>query len=423
MASMKSSIWRIACIIVDLSSLAIFSAAWVASIVLSGFSLSNSNVFAAWTYFPLLWPHLLAATLGLLVSLRFVNAGNYVTALVTIVLYVVAFFSDLYAAVCYTRTFWLCNIKGASQLDFPVGQHICHSENALLIILTWGVAILLWVLTWFGIPSHGFDFNKAGKSGSSKPLFGNKFTAPLGMLLFVGLAGLVIVLGLYIENAITSAISVSGGHTYASWAYINIFLLEISGLVLSLMLFLRYGSNWATAAAAIVIWCVSVFAAYYVGYLYWKVGWMCWVSKTSVLTGLELVMCTQESGYFIAIWILSTAFGLVTIGGSLGHIWDFFSAGRSGSIDLRSHDRKEDEYVENMGIDSEDAGGAGMSEYNDGKQFPVTSPMPNTHGYKQVLKEAPVVQAAQNGWNHAVNNIRSPSTRTHASPYARYKQS
>lgn len=318
----------------DVLSMILFTGVWVATMVTSGFSLAGTQTFAGWTYFPMFWPHLAASTLGLLMFLRY--GANFVTAVTTVLLWMVAWVADLYGAIVYWYMFWLCNVGPKNQLS-GLGRDICDSEDALLISMM-VLGTLLWVISWAGAIAHGFDLFPAGKSGSSKP--GREISAAI---LWIGLSNVLTVLvffGLWLANWITTSISVGGGQTYGVWTYANIFLIQLPASVLGIMMFLRYGSNWFTAAASIVLWAISFFAALYGAGLYWRLGWFCKVASVSTLSGNQLVICTQEESYLIALWVLTTALWVFSIIATIAHAYDFFAAGRSSSVRVKISSRK-----------------------------------------------------------------------------------
>lgn len=324
----RSPIWRYVIGGTSLLSLILFAGIWVANLVTTGFSLAGTQTFAGWTYFPLFWPHLAAATLGAMVFLRY--GSNYATALAVVVLWLVAVVCDVFVAVVYWRLFWLCNIGGKGQLT-GVALQICNSENALLISMMVFATVMM-VIAFVAAVGHGLDFRNAGKAGSAVP--GRGLSAELILVGAACILSFLALMSLWIINFITSADSIGGGHTYAVWAYIDILLVQISASVVGIMMFLRYGANFVTAAAAVILWAVAFFAAFYCGAVYWRVGWMCFVSTGSTLTGNELVMCNAEGNYLIAVWVLVTILFLCSVVAPLAHAADYFSAARSGSVKI-----------------------------------------------------------------------------------------
>jgi len=328
-ALFRSPISRLIAGAVDVMSTILFMAVWVATLVTSGFSLTGTQTFAGWTYFPMFWPHLIAATLGVLMILRY--GANFATASLTVLLWMVALVADAYGAVAYWRLFWLCDIGNKSQLT-GVARGICDSENALLICMM-VVGTVLLALSVCGIGGHGFDLFQAGRSGSASP--GRTISAPL---LWVGLANMFTLLafsGLWLANWISTSTSVGGGQTYAVWTYANIFLIQLSASVLGSMMFVRYGANWVTAAVSIVLWSTSFFAALYGTALYWRIGWFCKVASVSSLSGNQLTICTQETSYLIALWVLASILWILSIIAPIAHAYDFFAAGRHGSVRVK----------------------------------------------------------------------------------------
>lgn len=343
----RSPIARIVAGGADILSLVLFAAVWVATLVTSGFSLAGTQTYAGWTYFPVMWPHLAAATLGFLLFLRY--GANYATALAVALLWTVAFISDIFGAVVYWKLFWLCNIGPKSELS-GVALGICDDENPLLISMM-VLATVLWFISIAGALAHFFDFFQAGRGGSVVP--GRQLSGALFVIAATNIVSFLVFLALWITNWITTAISVGGGQTYAVWTHANILLVQISATVVGIMLFLRYGANWITAAAAIILWIVAFFSAFYVAALYWRLGWMCKVSTASTLSGNDLVICTQEEPYLIALWVLVSIQWFMAIMAPVAHAFDLFRAGRYGSVKIRLGGSKSDT-VDGAGVSPEE---------------------------------------------------------------------
>lgn len=329
-ALFRSPISRILIGGTSIFSLVLFAAVWIATLATSGFSLAGDHTFAGWTYFPLFWPHLAAATLGILLFLRY--GANYATATTVVIVWLVALISNTYGTVLYWRLGWLCNITGKDKLTDPIDLEICNSENALLISL-WVLSTVLWIISIIAPIAHGFDYFQAGRSGSAAP--GRNITAELIMLGGAAILTLLVFAGLWIAALITSSVSVAGGsssQTYGVWTHSNIFLVQLSSAVLGLMVFLRYGANYVTGIASIILWAVSFFAATYGTVLYWRLGWFCKIATGTTLRGVDLIICRDEDSYLIALWVMSTLLWVFSIVGPIAHAFDLPAAGRSGTI-------------------------------------------------------------------------------------------
>lgn len=400
-ALFRSPISRIIAGGADILSAVLFVGVWVANLVTAGFSLAGTQTFAGWTYFPIFWPHLLAATLGILIFLRY--GANFATAVTTVLLWLVAWVSDLYGAIAYWHLFWLCNAGPKSQLS-GVGREICDSENALLISLM-VLGTLLWFISFAGVIAHAFDLFQAGRSGSSKP--GRVISAPILWIGFANILTLVAFFALWLANWISTSISLGGGQTYAVWAYINIFLVQLSASVVGTMLFLRYGSNWVTAAAAIILWATSFFAGFYGTALYWRLGWFCTQTSASTLSGNQLVICTEERSYLIALWVLTSALWILSIIAPIAHALDFFAAGSHDSARVKlggttsaddagvapnddigdaTNSKDPNEGGDDNGVSPMDQYGT----YNDGSSFVSGTAIPAvTHGIRGLRSQLP----------------------------------
>lgn len=345
---------------VSVVSLVLFGTVWIATLVTSGFSLAGTHTYAGWTYLPLFWFHLAAATLGFMIFFRY--GANSATGIVVIFLWVIAWVSDFFGAVSYWRLFWLCNISGKDKLT-GLAVEICASENALLIsMMVFGT--VMWFITWAGAIAHGFDYFQASRSGKSMP--GRKITPQLLWVATAGVLTLLVFLGLWIANLITSGMSWAAGtanQTFGVWAHINIFLVQLSAGVVSVMLSLRYGANAVTAAAAIILWSVSFFAGTYGTVLYWRLGWFCKIATGTTLQGVDLVICTQEDSYLIALWVLVSILWLLTIVGAVAHAFDFMDASKVGGLGLKRGGRSEDgKSVDGLGVAPTDDQGVPRGE-------------------------------------------------------------
>lgn len=371
----RSPISRIIVGGVSLFSLILFIGIWVATLITTGFSLAGTQTFAGWTYFPLFWPHLAAATLSAMIFLRY--GANYASALTAVVLWIVAVVCDVFGAVVYWRLFWLCNIGGKGQLT-GVALQICNSEDALLISMMVFATVMM-IVAAAGAIAQGFDLFQAGRSGSVSP--GRELSAELILVGAASIVSFLCLIGLWITNFITTAISVGGGHTYAVWAHTNILLVQISASVLGIMLFLRYGANYITAAAAVILWAIAFFAAFYCNAVYWRIGWMCFGTTGNTLTGNALVICNEEDTYLIAVWVIVSILGICAIIGPLAHGADYFSAARTGSIEIGLGSRGKDSSVDMEGVvpsdmdppESDLEGNPGnmdqLAPFNDGSMF------------------------------------------------------
>lgn len=349
-----SIVSRTAIAATSIISLLLFVAIWIATLITSGFSLAGTHTFAGWTYMPTFWFHLVAATLGFMMFLRY--GANRVTALVVVVLWGAAAVSDFFGAILYWRLFWLCNISGKDTLT-GVAVEICGSENALLISLMVFATVML-IISIAGFAGHLFDYGSAKRAGSAVP--NRTLTAPLILVAGMGVLTMVVFAALWVTNLITSGFSWAAGssnQTFAVWTHIDIFLVQLAGAMLSIMLALRYGANAVTATAAVVLWGISLFAGTFGTFLYWRLGWFCTVASSSTLQGIDLVICTQEKNYLIALWVLVTLLWLFSIVGAVAHGYDWQAARRSGSIGLGLRKKKKqngfpDDGLEGLGQES-----------------------------------------------------------------------
>lgn len=305
-------------------SLILFGGLWIGTLITSGFSLAESHTFSSWTYFPTFWPHLAAATLGFMIFLRY--GANWGTGLAAMFLWLIAIFSDLLGTILYWRLGWMCNISGSGGLS-TLEQEMCANENALIISL-WVISTVLWVISIVAAFAQGFDLFNAGKSGDTIP--GTKITIPVVLLGFFGAVSAVVFATLWIMNVVTTIDSIANIQTYGVWAHINLFSIQLVSVVLTLMMALRYGNNWITATAAIILSAIAFFSSFYGLLVYWQMGWFCFVSEASPLLGIDLIVCNTEENWLITVWILiSLLWGFVIIT-TLSHVFDFPAAGRTG---------------------------------------------------------------------------------------------
>ena len=323
-ASKKSSMWRLIAGVSSVISLLFFAGAWVGTIVTSGFSLTNSHTFAGWLYFPLLWPHFAAATLGFLMFMRY--GANWITALVTLALWGGSIVSDLYATILYWRLGWLCNISGLGSLT-AVEKEICANEDPLLISL-WVTSTLVLLLAIGGALGQAFDLVKTGKAGKSAPRI--QISAPVIIMVPFGILSALLLFAFWAMNVLNSGESLIGRQAFAVWTHANVFSLQIPATILSIMLGVRYGSNWATAIAAPILWGISFFAAFFGTGLYWQLGWFCQVAAGSPMTGVDLEICNKEEHWLTAVWVMVSILGLTTITNFIAHINDIGTASAQG---------------------------------------------------------------------------------------------
>lgn len=321
-------------------SLLLFGGLWVGALITSGFSLADAHTFSAWSYFPMFWPHLAAATLGFMIFLRY--GANWGTGLAAVFLWLVGIFSDLIGTIVYWRIGWLCNISGGGTMS-ALEREMCREENALIISL-WVVSTFLLLLAIVGAVAQGLDLFNAGKTGSSLP--GMKITFSVVLLGFFGAFAALLFIALWGMNIITTVDSLANIQTYGVWAHINLFSVQLAGTVLTIMMALRYGNTWITAAAAIVISVLAFFSSFYGLLLYWQMGWFCFVSEASPILGIDLLVCSDEENYMIAIWVIVSFLWGISIIVAIAHAVDFTDAGREGSSK-----KANDSDVEYLGVD------------------------------------------------------------------------
>ena len=330
-------------------SLVLFGGAWLGTLITSGFSLAESHTFSSWTYFPMFWPHLAAAVLGFMIFLRY--GANWGTGLAAMFLWLIAVFSDLLGTILYWRLGWMCNISGGGGMS-ALEQEMCSNENALIITL-WVVSTILWVISIIAAFAQGFDLFNAGKSGETMP--GTKITIPVVLLGFFGAVCAVLFATLWVMNVVTTIDSIANIQTYGVWAHANLLSVQLASVVITIMMALRYGNNWITAAAAIILAVLAFFSTFYALLVYWQMGWFCFVSEASPLLGIDLIVCNAEENWLITVWILvSLLWGFVIII-AIAHAVDFPDAGRTGGSLNPLASGKGDDYEE-LGVDDAAAG-------------------------------------------------------------------
>jgi hypothetical protein len=357
-------------------SLVLFAGAWIGTLVTAGYSLADAHTFSSWTYFPMFWPHLAAATLGFMIFLRY--GANWGTGLAAMFLWLIALFSDLLGTILYWRLGWMCNISGSGGLS-ALEQEMCSRENALIITL-WVVSTILWIVSIVAAVAQGFDLFNAGKSGKIMP--GTKITIPVVLLGFFGVACAVLFTTLWLMNVVTTIDSIANIQTYGVWAHINLFSVQLAAIVISIMMALRYGNNWITAAAAIILAVLAFFSSFYGLLVYWQMGWFCFVSEGSPLIGIDLIVCNREENWLITVWILISLLWGFQIIVAIAHAVDFMDAGRTGGS-MNPLKGKGSDYEE-LGLDDDDLGGGddvNMDEEIGGAdilgRYPRSHPLPS----------------------------------------------
>lgn len=305
-------------------SLVLFGGLWIGTLITSGFSLAEAHTFSSWTYFPMFWPHLAAATIGFMIFLRY--GANWGTGLAAMFLWLIAIFSDLLGTIVYWRLGWMCNISGSGGLS-SLEEEMCDNENPLIISL-WVVSTVLWITSIVAAIAQGFDLFNAGKSGDAIP--GTKITIPVVLLGFFGAMCGVLFATLWLMNVVTTIDSIANIQTYGVWAHINLFSVQLASVVLTMMIALRYGNNWITAGAAIALSVLAFFSSFYGLLVYWQTGWFCFVSEGSPLVGIDLIVCNDEENWLITVWILVSLLWGFSIIIAIAHAVDFPDAGRTG---------------------------------------------------------------------------------------------
>ena len=354
-------------------SLVLFAGAWIGTLITSGYSLAEAHTYSSWTYFPMFWPHLAAATLGFMIFLRY--GANWGTGLAAMFLWLIAIFSNLLGTILYWRLGWMCNISGSGGMS-ALENEMCDNENPLIIAL-WVVSTVLWIISIVAAVAQGFDLFNAGKSGDVMP--GTKITIPVVMLVFFGIVCAILFAVLWVMNLVTTVDSIANIQTYGVWAHINLFSIQLASIVITIMMGLRYGNNWITAAAAIILSVLAFFSSFYGLLVYWQMGWFCFVSEGSPLIGLDLIVCNKEENWLITVWILVSLLWGFSIIIAIAHAVDFPDAGRTGGS-LNPLKQKTSDYEE-VGIDDDGAGDdeeAGLS----GIMNPYPAIMPSGAAYK-----------------------------------------
>lgn len=300
-------------------SLVAFVAFWMTTVILSGFTISGDQVWSIWTYTPMFWPQLIAATLGAMVAMRY--GSNWITAILVIVLWIVAVLFTGIVTISYWRFGWLCNISGSKVLSGVIELDICANQNSLLIVL-WVTSTFMWIATFIGAGASMFDVFAAGKARSTKPTI--IFSGELIVIGFADILSALCLVGLVFANIITSASSFFGIQTYAVWAPINIYLVQVVATVMGLMMMVRYGTNWLTGLITVILWGFSLFAAIYVGFMYWWLGYMCFFTSGSSLNPVETIVCKKEGDYLIAVWVFATLLWVAALMAVIAHLSDYW---------------------------------------------------------------------------------------------------
>ncbi len=303
-------------------SLVSFVAFWMTTVILTGFTISGDQVWTIWTYTPMFWPQLMVAVLGGMVAMRY--GSNWITAILVIIGWIVAVLFTGIVTISYWRFGWLCNISGSGTLSGVIELDICANQNSLLIVL-WVTSTFMWIATFVGAGASMFDVFQAGRAGKG----GTKPSLILtGESIIIGLANvisLLCILGLMFANLITSASSFFGVQTYAIWAPINIFMVQIAATVMGLMMWMRYGTNWLTGMITVGLWSFTLFSDIYVGFMYWWLGYMCHFTSGTSLNQVETVVCKKEGDYLIAVWIFVTILWVTAVMAVIAHLVDYFT--------------------------------------------------------------------------------------------------